>query len=76
MRTMLDWIWWLSSALPMSRIRIGTPSTTTQGMKEPEMAEIAELIARTLRGRDDDTVVEAVRADAAELCGRFTPYGG
>ena len=59
-----------------SGVRIGTPSTTTQGMKEPEMTEIAGLIARTLRGRDDDTVVEAVRADAAELCGRFTPYGG
>ena len=59
-----------------SGVRIGTPSPTTQGMKEPEMAEIAGLIARTLRGRDDDTVVEAVRADAAELCGRFTPYGG
>ena len=59
-----------------SGVRIGTPSTTTQGMKEPEMAEIAELIARTLRGRDDDSVVEAVRADVAELCGKFTPYGG
>jgi glycine/serine hydroxymethyltransferase len=44
-------------------------------MKEPEMVEIAELIARTLRGRDDDAVVEAVRADVVELCGRFTPYG-
>ena len=59
-----------------SGVRIGTPSTTTQGMKEPEMAEIAEFIARTLRGRDDDSVVEAVRADVAELCGKFTPYGG
>ena len=59
-----------------SGVRIGTPSTTTQGMKEPEMAEIAGFIARTLRGRDDDTVVEAVRADVAELCGKFTPYGG
>jgi glycine hydroxymethyltransferase len=58
-----------------SGVRIGTPSTTTQGMKEPEMVEIAELIARTLRGRDDDAVVEAVRADVVELCGRFTPYG-
>ena len=58
-----------------SGVRIGTPSTTTQGMKEPEMAEIAEFIARTLRGRDDDSVVEAVRADVAELCGKFTPYG-
>ena len=59
-----------------SGVRIGTPSTTTQGMKELEMAEIAEFIARTLRGRDDDSVVEAVRADVAELCGKFTPYGG
>ena len=57
-----------------SGVRIGTPSTTTQGMREPEMAEIAELIARTLRGRDDDAVVEAVRAEVAGLCGRFTPY--
>ena len=58
-----------------SGVRIGTPSTTTQGMKEPEMAEIAEFIARTLRGRDDDSVGEAVRADVAELCGKFTPCG-
>ena len=59
-----------------SGVRIGTPSTTTQGMAEPEMERIAELIVRTLKGRDDDSVVEAVRADVAELCRRFTPYGG
>ncbi|MEE3252463.1 MAG: serine hydroxymethyltransferase [Actinomycetota bacterium] len=58
-----------------SGVRIGTPSITTQGMKEPEMAEIAGFMARTLRGRDDDLVVEAVRADVAELCSKFTPYG-
>ena len=58
-----------------SGVRIGTPSPTTQGMKEPEMAEIAGFMARTLRGRDADSVVEAVRADVAELCGKFTPYG-
>ena len=59
-----------------SGVRIGTPSTTTQGMAEPEMERIAELIVRTLRGRDDDSVVDAVRADVVELCSRFTPYGG
>ena len=58
-----------------SGVRIGTPSTTTQGMGEPEMERIAELIVRTLKGRDDDSAVDAVRADVAELCGRFTPYG-
>jgi len=58
-----------------SGVRIGTPSTTTQGMAEPEMERIAELIVRTLKGRDDDSVVDAVRADVAELCRPFAPYG-
>ena len=58
-----------------SGVRIGTPSTTTQGMAEPEMERIAELIVRTLKGRDGDSVVDAVRAEVAELCSRFTPYG-
>ena len=58
-----------------SGIRIGTPSTTTQGMAEPEMELIAELIVRTLKGRDNDSVVDAVRADVAELCSPFAPYG-
>ena len=59
-----------------SGVRIGTPSTTTQGMAEPEMAEIADLIARTLQGRDDDSVVAAVRADVNALCARLPVYGG
>ena len=59
-----------------SGVRIGTPSTTTQGMAEPEMAEIADLIARTLQGRDDDSVVAAVRADVNALCARFPVYEG
>ena len=57
-----------------SGVRIGTPAVTTQGMKEGEMATIAELIARALRHRDDATEVEAVREDVAVLCGKFPPY--
>ena len=59
-----------------SGVRIGTPSTTTQGMAEPEMVQIADLIARTLQGRDEDSVVAAVRADVNALCARFPVYGG
>jgi glycine hydroxymethyltransferase len=59
-----------------SGVRIGTPSTTTQGMAEEEMVEIADLIARALRGRDDDEVIAAVRADVNALCARFPVYGG
>jgi glycine hydroxymethyltransferase len=57
-----------------SGLRIGTPSVTTQGMKEPEMAQIAAFIARVLRNRDDAAEVAAVRAEVAALCANFTPY--
>lgn len=58
-----------------SGVRVGTPSVTTQGMKEPEMAQIAALMARALRHRADDSELDAVRRDVAELCSRFPAYG-
>ncbi len=57
-----------------SGVRIGTPSVTTQGMQEPQMAQIAALIARALRGRDSADTLAAVRAEVAELCGAFPAY--
>lgn len=42
-----------------SGIRIGSPCVTTQGMTEPEMAEIARLIGRAVRG-ETEQVAEAV----------------
>ena len=57
-----------------SGVRIGTPSVTTQGMGAPEMRRIAELIARTLRGRDDEATIAAVRAEVNALCAAFPPY--
>ena len=57
-----------------SGVRIGTPSVTTQGMQEPEMAEIASLIARTLRERTDDAAVSAIRDEVADLCATYPAY--
>jgi glycine hydroxymethyltransferase len=57
-----------------SGLRIGTPSVTTQGMNEPEMATIAELIARALRERNNGEELSAVRKEVAELCARFPAY--
>ncbi len=57
-----------------SGLRLGTASCTTAGMGEPEMVEIATLMARVLRAPDDDQVAAEVRDGAARLCSKFTPY--
>ncbi|MFH1623217.1 MAG: serine hydroxymethyltransferase [Candidatus Aenigmatarchaeota archaeon] len=57
-----------------SGVRIGTPAVTTRGMREPEMAEIADLIAKTVAGRADDAAKQQVRDAVHELCRRFPLY--
>jgi len=57
-----------------SGLRIGTPSVTTQGMREPEMARIADLMARVLSKPDDEATLSGVRSEVAELCSGFQPY--
>ena len=56
-----------------SGIRIGTPAMTTCGMKEPEVAEVARLIARTLKDDSEETKKEVAGA-VRELTARFRPY--
>ena len=57
-----------------SGVRIGTPSVTTQGMREAEMPLIAEYIVTTLRNRNDAAKVAEVRAKVALLCAKFPVY--
>ncbi len=56
-----------------SGIRVGTPATTTQGMKEPEMAEMASLIARAVRDADGSEIA-SVTAGVTDLVTRFPAY--
>ena len=57
-----------------SGLRIGTPAMTTQGMKEPEAAEVASLIARALQNRDDPSTLAEVAGRVSELAASFSPY--
>ncbi len=57
-----------------SGLRLGTAAVTTAGMAEPEMTEIARLIATALRSPNDENVATDVRDAAALLCSKFTPY--
>jgi len=55
-----------------SGIRIGTPASTTRGMNEEDMKEIAELIHLTLS--DFEANKEAVKARVATLCAKYPIY--
>ena len=57
-----------------SGLRIGTPSVTTQGMEEAQMADVASYIARALRDRDDAASLAAIKSEVATLCAQFPAY--
>ncbi len=54
-----------------SGIRIGTPSVTTRGMQEPEMATIAAMIVEVLNNPKDRNTLRRVRESVEGLCDRF-----
>jgi glycine hydroxymethyltransferase len=56
-----------------SGVRLGTPSATTRGMKEPEMIRIAEWITAACR---DGAAPDALRAQVRELCLAFPSPSG
>jgi len=55
-----------------SGIRIGSPCVTTQGMSEPDMAEIARLIGRAVRAEPGTAAGDAELADVAADVRRLT----
>jgi glycine hydroxymethyltransferase len=57
-----------------SGIRLGTPATTTRGLKEAEMETISGWIARALENIDNEKVLSEIRAEVADLCRRFPLY--
>lgn len=57
-----------------SGIRIGTPATTTKGMKEAEMKEIAAFIDMAIKARADEAVLVGIKAEVRQLCSRFPFY--
>ncbi len=59
------------SPLITSGIRLGTPAVTTRGMKEPEMAQIAEFIDRVIVGIADESEIAAVKKDVWDLTSGF-----
>ena len=54
-----------------SGLRLGTPATTTRGLKEDQMSQIADWIDQVLASKGDDSVAGDVRRQVVELCKQF-----
>ena len=57
-----------------SGIRLGSPAVTTRGFQEPEMREVAELIAEVLHHITSDEAIAAVRRRVEALTEKFPLY--
>ncbi|MEN6594837.1 MAG: serine hydroxymethyltransferase [Clostridiaceae bacterium] len=58
--------------LETSGMRFGTPAVTTRGMKEGEMRQIGNMIARVIK--EGEPAVPQVKRDVLALCKRFPLY--
>lgn len=56
-----------------SGVRVGTPSVTTQGMKEEQMKTIAQLIGRAVKS-ESEAETAAVAAEVSQLVADFPAY--
>ncbi|MBK7266911.1 MAG: serine hydroxymethyltransferase [Ignavibacteriales bacterium] len=59
-----------------SGIRVGTPASTTRGMKEDDMVKIAEFIDRAVTNHENETILTDISQDVKTLCSQFPLFSG
>ncbi len=57
-----------------SGLRIGTPAVTTRGFREEDCRTLAGWICDILDNMGDESVIDKVRAQVAEICKRLPVY--
>jgi glycine hydroxymethyltransferase len=63
------------SPFQASGVRVGSPAVTTRGMKEPEMAAIADMISEVMLDLKSAEAIASVRRRVRELTANFPlPY--
>jgi glycine hydroxymethyltransferase len=57
-----------------SGIRLGTPAITTRGLKERDMAKVAQWIHDAIAHREDAAQIARIRKEVKALCLKFPMY--
>lgn len=57
-----------------SGIRLGSPAMTTRGLKEDEFKQIGHIIAKALKNRMDEKILDELGQEVLELTNRFPIY--
>lgn len=57
-----------------SGIRLGTPAVTTRRMREEQMTQIAQLIAKVIEAPESPEVLDSVRKQVQEMTSKFPVY--
>lgn len=65
-----------ASPFVTSGVRIGTPAVTSRGFGQAEMVEIAEIIALTLKHKDEQPKINEALRRVKALCDKFPMYEG
>jgi glycine hydroxymethyltransferase len=57
-----------------SGLRLGTPAVTTRGFNKDDCSALANVICDVLDGVGDESVEQAARQAALELCRQYPVY--
>jgi glycine hydroxymethyltransferase len=57
-----------------SGIRLGTPALTSRGFKEDEIKQVASIIIKSLKNKDDAVIQNNLRNDVLDLTKKFPLY--
>src|SRR4029078_499594 len=58
-----------------SGLRIGSPAITTRGFKEKECEQLWNWICDILDDLQNEALINRIRDEVLELCGKFPVYG-
>lgn len=62
------------SPFKTSGIRLGSPAMTTRGLKEAEFITIGHIIARALKNKDNENILNELKQEVLALTAKFPIY--